>query len=76
MDSLKKLSEIRKEAYLKYSKICVEAWNNKKLEADTVTSITKKAYAEYKEIEKRVEEIEDFMYMENLESSRPIEVQI
>lgn len=76
MNSLKKLSEIKKEAYLKYSRTCVEAWNNKKLEADAVTAITKKAYAEYKEVEKRVEEVEDFMYMENLESSRPIEVQI
>lgn len=76
MSSLKKLSAIRKEAYLKYSRICIDAWNNKKLGADEVTVITKKAYADYKEVESRVEEIEDFIYMENLESSRPIEVQI
>lgn len=76
MSVLDKLSEMRKNAYTEYLGVAYKMREERNMFSDEKETIVKNAYNKYKEIEKRIDEIELFTEQEELESSRPISVQI
>ena len=74
-EKIKSISELRKKEYLKYLSVKYKVSNNRRLTTDEAEEIVKKAYSEYKEIEKYTENIEMSIEQEELERDIPITVQ-
>lgn len=72
---LSRISELRKQEYLKYLSIKYKVSNNRRLTTGEAEEIVNKAYSDYKEIEKYTEKIEMLIEQEELERDRPIPVQ-
>ncbi|MCR1953335.1 hypothetical protein NSA24_00645 [Clostridioides mangenotii] len=72
---LSRISELRKQEYLKYLSIKYKVRNNRRLTTDEAEEIVNKAYSDYKEIEKYTEKIEMLIEQEELEREIPIPVQ-
>ena len=72
---LSRISELRKQEYLKYLSIKYKVSNNRRLTTGEAEEIVNKAYSDYKEIEKYTEKIEMLIEQEELEREIPIPVQ-
>lgn len=72
---LSRISELRKQEYLKYLRIKYKVSNNRRLTTGEAEEIVNKAYSDYKEIETYTEKIEMLIEQEELEREIPIPVQ-
>lgn len=73
---LEKLAEIRKDAYLEYLAFSYKLRDDRNMFTEDKERLKKQAYKKYKEFEENIDEIEFAIEMEELCSSKPVDVQI
>lgn len=73
---LEKLAQIRKDAYLEYLAFSYKLRDDRDMFTENKERLKKEAYKKYKDLEEKIDEIEFAIEMEELCSSKPVDVQI